>query len=180
MTRRLTSNAMAVLLAVAAIVAVTGCGGSDASGPPKIEYGRDMCAECHMIITDERFASAYRTAGGEERLFDDPGDLLAFGLDQDELDGADVWVHDFGSREWVEGEKAFYVVGADGVESPMGWGVVAYAAEEDAESFANDSRGRVVPWKDLVTLAESGELVPGGGHGVGPDTDGAGNQGGDE
>lgn len=139
------------------------CGGSDASGPPEIEYGRDMCAECHMIITDERFACAYRTAEGEERLFDDPGDLLAFGIEMDELDGAEVWVHDYGTKEWVEGPNAFYVVGGEGVESPMSWGVVAYADEGDATAFADDSRGRVVAWEDLVGMARDGELEPGAG-----------------
>lgn len=177
MTRRL----LVLGLLLGALAGVEGaCGGSDASGPPSIEYGRDMCAECHMIISDERFASAYRTSGGEVRIFDDPGDLVSQGLRKGELDGAEVWVHDYGTRKWVDGSKATYVVGADGVQSPMGWGVAAYGRAADARAFAGDSRGRVVAWKDLLGMARSGDLKPGTGQGTGPTTDGAGNLGGNE
>ncbi len=177
MTRRMLVIGLVVLAAAAS---AAGCGGSDASGPPEIEYGRDMCEECHMIISDERFASAYRDADGEEHLFDDPGDLLSSALKGGGLEDAEVWVHDFGTKEWVDAESAFYVVGGEGVQSPMGWGIVAYAEEADAEAFADDSRGRIVAWEDLVGMARSGDLEPGAGQGTGPVSDGAGNLGGDQ
>ncbi|MCZ7536641.1 MAG: nitrous oxide reductase accessory protein NosL [Acidimicrobiia bacterium] len=133
-----------------------------------------------MIISDERYASAYRGADGAEHLFDDPGDLLSAAIEAGALEDAEVWVHDFDTKEWLGAESAFYVVGGEGFVSPMGWGIVAYADKTDAEASADDSRGRVVAWKDLVGMARSGDLEPGAGHGTGPISDGAGNQGGDQ
>ena len=33
--------------------------GATELNPPEIRYGEDVCADCNMIISDPRFASAY-------------------------------------------------------------------------------------------------------------------------
>ena len=52
-------------------------------GPPDIVYGRHICLECGMIISEERVAAAYEWEG-EDRVFDDIGDMLIHGKDAGE------------------------------------------------------------------------------------------------
>ena len=58
------------------LILIAACGSATAGGPPEINYGRDICIECGMIIEDPRFAAAYRLADGSEHKFDDLGGLI--------------------------------------------------------------------------------------------------------
>lgn len=149
MTRtRLALAAVAVLAGVAVLVGACGGGGDK---PPEIAYGRDTCAECHMIISEPRFAAAYRTPDGTERKFDDIGDMVAFGVRQNQLADAKAWVHDFESEEWLDAREATYVVGDAGViDTPMGRGVLAFSERSAAEAFASGKAAKVVTWDELV------------------------------
>lgn len=147
-------------LLVGLVTIVAACGGSEASGPPEISYGRDVCDECHMIISEARFAASYRL-DGETRKFDDIGDMVVYGLRNEELDDASAWVHDYDTEEWVEAVRATFVR-ARGLETPMAWGVVAYAEEADAEAFAADVGGEVMGWSELVRGVEDGSIAVGG------------------
>jgi len=42
-------------------------------GPPKIRYGEETCDHCRMIISEDRFAAAYRLNSGLVKKFDDIG-----------------------------------------------------------------------------------------------------------
>lgn len=167
------------LLGVVAGAAACDDGGSS-TGPPSIKYGRDTCADCHMIIEDPRFAAAYRTAGGETRLFDDPADLFRYGIRTGELDAAQAWVHDYDTEEWVEADKAWYVRSPE-VDSPMAGGLAAFATRQGAEAYAPDVSGHVIQWNDVLGLARDGELnEPAHDPGEHSAVDQAGNQGGDQ
>lgn len=146
--------------AAAALVLVAACGGS-ASEPPVIEYGRDVCVDCGMIIEEPRFAAAYR-AGGEERLFDDIVDMVVYGVESGEIGSAAAWVHDYGTEEWVAAPDAVYVSGP--IATPMGGGVVAFADEPAAAALAAEVGGETLAWDDLVQLAETGGLRQGHAH----------------
>lgn len=143
--------------AVVLALLVAACGGS-AEGPPDIEYGRDVCADCGMIIEEPRFATAYR-AGDEEWLFDDMVDMLGHAREAGELASATFWVHDYGTEEWIAAPDAAYVSGP--IATPMGGGIVAFAAPADADALAAEVGGEVLTWDDLVQLAESGGLQQG-------------------
>lgn len=123
--------------------------------PPTIRYGEDLCDECLMHVTERRFAAAYETTAGEVRRFDDVGDLVAFRRARSE-EVAATWVHDHDTLEWVRAEQAQFVVAPD-VVTPMGSGIVAFAAPSDAAAFAAAHQGRVRAFGEL--LAEAG---PGG------------------
>ncbi len=138
---------------VAVLLAVAACG-SDQAGPPSIEFGRDVCDECHMIISEPRYAAAYRDAAGTPSIFDDIGDMLDHGLSSGTLAEATVWVHDFDTEEWVEAADAWFVAGGD-VQTPMAGQIVAFATEDGARRFAADDGGEVRTWKALVADRKS-------------------------
>lgn len=137
-------------LLVALLVAISACGGAAADeGVPDINFGRDICIECGMIIDDPRFAAAYRNAEGEWQRFDDLGGLIIYGRESGELDTAEVWVSDFEAEDWLSARTAHFVPTL-GVASPMGHGILAFATHERAMAFAADLDGEVIDW-DVVT-----------------------------
>jgi len=150
-----TAAAVALAVTAAAVVVLLGACGS-ADKPPDMAYGRDVCAECHMIISEARFAAAYRMPDGTERKFDDIGDMVAFGVRQDQLGDAKAWVHDFETEEWLDAKSATYVVGDVGSsDTPMGRNVFAFSDRSAAESAASGRDAKVVTWDDLVASPPS-------------------------
>ena len=69
-----------LLVMVVLTLLLAGCSQATEIKPPTIRYGEDKCADCDMIINDERFAAAAIreiSAGDyESLLFDDIGDLV--------------------------------------------------------------------------------------------------------
>lgn len=133
---------------------LAGCGSeqADASAPPEINYGRDTCDSCGMIVADERYAAALVAADGTAEIFDDIGEMME-SVRENGLNARRAWVHDWDSREWTDATSATYVRG-DPEATPMGTGIVAFATKEGAEAFAAESKGPMLTWEDLTT-AES-------------------------
>jgi len=110
-----------------------GCG-TDLSLPPTIRYGEEACAHCRMIISDDRFAAAVVTKGGETLKFDDVGCLVEREADQGTPSGSIYWVRDFDGGGWLDARSASYVQSAK-VQSPMGYGLTALPPKSsEAES----------------------------------------------
>lgn len=153
--------AVLALLAALAALAASGCGsGSGEAEPPEIAYGQDVCDQCGMLISEERFAAGYVTAAGEARRFDDVGDLLAYRAAHDEEVEA-FWVHDYDSRAWLRAEDAWFLSAA-GITTPMASGLVAFATEERARELAGTDGGQAMPWEELLTRFAAGEVGPKG------------------
>ena len=157
MKSRLPAKTLWLSLIVLMVVA-SACGGAAATGPPEINYGRDICIECNMIISEARFASAYRLPDGTERIFDDVGGMVLHGRETGELNEATAWVHDFETEEWVEAATAFFVP-TTGVTSPMGHGILAFAEQVRADDFADDVAGEVIDWTTVMALPVVDGLV---------------------
>ena len=136
-----------------------GCGtAASADGPPEINYGRDICIECGMIIDDPRFAAAYRLEDGTERSFDDLGGLIVYGRESGEIASATVWVSDFEDEVMIEAASAFYVPTL-GVASPMGHGILAFADKTRATAMADSLDGMVMTWESVMELPVMDGLV---------------------
>ena len=140
-----------------ALLFLAACGRApDLETPPAIVYGEDVCVECGMIISDPRFAAAYVTTSGDARLFDDIGDMLVY----DQRIGETVhayWVHDLHSEAWVRAETATFVTQAN-INTPMGWGIVAFATAEDARLYVQASGGVMATLVELQTAVANGSL----------------------
>ena len=131
---------------------VAACGGAEAAaGPPEIKYGRDVCVECNMVISEARFAAAYRMGDGTEKKFDDIGGMLKHGRENSEIADAVAWVHDFHTEQWIEAQAAFYVP-TRSVATPMAHGIVAFADLEIAREFAIGVDGEVIDWDTVLLL----------------------------
>jgi len=104
-----------------------GCG-ADLDRPPTVRYGEEACAHCRMIISDDRFAAAIVTRGGESLKFDDVGCLVQREADQSTPPGSIYWVRDFDGGGWLDARSASYVRSAK-VNSPMGYGLTALSPQ---------------------------------------------------
>lgn len=128
--------------------------------PPEIRYGEDECDRCRMIISDARYAAAYKTEEGAARRFDDIGGMLAYHVEQQEAVHI-FWVHDAGSQVWVRAEEATFVLSPT-LQTPMGFGITAYNSEEKAKAAAAADGGEVLSFDALLARATAGELGPSG------------------
>lgn len=166
------SRTMSLAVVVLALVAPS-CAAETTAGPPEVNYGRDICIECGMIIDDPRFAATYRTDEGAVMKFDDLGGLILHSRETGELSRADVWVSDFDLETFIQADSAFYVPTV-GVASPMGHGILAFADRARAEDMASKLEGQVITWDVVVELPDIDGLVGGHGgeHGDDPRRDG--------
>ncbi len=152
-----------VLLGGGTVVAVAAVGGyillpgeETASGLPKIKYGKEACVQCTMIISDSRFAAAWREQGGIERHFDDVGCLLTYSRKHTPGSATLYWVRDFEHDAWLDAMPAAYAVAA-GIKSPMGYGVAAFASTDAAAGAVQRYTGEPATWAYLVdNLKERG------------------------
>jgi copper chaperone NosL len=150
MTRLLQEIRVLAVVTLFVLVGVA-CNPATVAGPPEINYGRDICIQCGMIIDDPRFAAGYRIDDGTEKAFDDLGGLIIHGRATGELADAVVWVSDFEHEVLIEADGAFYVPTA-GVNSPMGHGILAFSEKSRADQVAADLGGAVIGWDRVIAL----------------------------
>jgi copper chaperone NosL len=136
--------------------------GADEIKPPEIRYGEDVCVECIMIISDPRFAAAYtyEVSPGryENQLFDDIGDMLIWADKHPEHNVVAWWVHDYNTKEWVEGTQAIYMF-SHSLATPMAQGTAAFAMLGPAQEMAAELNGEVFDWNGLVERHKAGKLM---------------------
>ena len=105
------------------------------------------CAVCGMFVAKyPNWITQLRDSAGKIQLFDGVKDLMAFYFDPASF-GADgkltveeIWVKDYYTLAWLDGRKAFYVVGSD-VYGPMGEEFVPFQDKSTAENFLKDHHG---------------------------------------
>lgn len=154
-----------VFYLVLLLLALAACGGgADTTQPPEILYGQDVCDECDMIISEEKYAAAYWTAEGEARRFDDVGEMLVY-MAKNPEPTASIWVHDINSAAWLLADDAWFIMNS-GLRTPMGTGIAVTADEQSARALAFDQAEAVVmTFAEILTRAEAGELE--NAHGMG-------------
>jgi copper chaperone NosL len=149
---------LTIALGLTAVLWLTGCGAESPSDtPPEIRYGADVCDQCSMIISEPKYAASYVTTSGEVRRFDDVGELLAYDAIHKETVHI-YWVHDYTSEEWIRADAATFVFN-QGLNTPMGWGLAAFANESDATQLIHEQGGTSVTWATLQQAVASGELT---------------------
>lgn len=139
------------------LLAVLGAGGwlwtfvagaAPGCGPEPIAYGRDTCSRCRMHISQPGFGGELRDADGRLTKYDDVGCLLvAMWRQHREVPGA--WVEDHGGGGFVPLASAYFALG-EGLGTPMGFGVVAFADEPAARAFATERGATVGRVEDVL------------------------------
>ena len=100
-----------------------------------------------MIIGDGRFAAAFVSAEGEFLKFDDIGCMKAY-LQKNAAAAKNAWVHNYQSETWIDSEKAVFVHSAQLV-TPMGYGLAAFSAVQEADKFLEKYGGEKISYKSI-------------------------------
>ena len=126
--------------------------GQKADQPPTIRYGEDPCDECFMLINEKRFAAAYVTEQGEVRRFDDIGCMIVH-MKKHADKVKKFWVVDYNSQRWLDAQRAYFVKSTQ-LETPMGYGVVAFQDSAMAQQFADKLKGEVWRFTQVKKLKQ--------------------------
>ena len=138
------------LLLLAGTGAALSCG---RPAPRAIAYGDELCAHCHMVVADPRFAGQLVTARGLVYTFDDIECLASF-VAAGELPASRIhslWVNDFnrpGIR--LNAVEARYWRN-ERLRTPMSSGLVALSPGSESDSVAGSTRVTLESWEDVVT-----------------------------
>jgi nitrous oxide reductase accessory protein NosL len=142
-----------LLVSFIAFSALGSCARTELAGPPNLRLGRDECAECGMIINEDRCSSGMlinREGVKEHALFDDVGCMLDWAHERPER-VVRAFVHDHATRDWVPAEQATYVLADETkLPTPMGSGIAAFGTTSSAELTAREHAGEVLDYASLV------------------------------
>jgi len=117
-------------------------------GAPEKEINPDIrCSVCGMFVAKYgNWVTQIRLADASILFFDGVKDMMVFYHSPQKhsnfaaKDIQEVWVKDYYTQEWLDGFKAFYVVGSD-ILGPMGKEFIPFADRAAAEIFLTDHKG---------------------------------------
>ncbi len=89
------------------------------------------CTECGMMVDLNSKFAAKIVRGDTASYFCDIGDLFAY-LNRKGMSNAGAQVKDYGTGDWIDASKAFYVRSEKKFKTPMGWGVAAFHDKNSA------------------------------------------------
>lgn len=155
------SNTLRLGAGMAAICLLASCGEDRGLEPPAIRYGVDPCAQCGMIVSDERFAAAVivETARGrhEAHAFDDIGCMMDYAApDHDRI--VAHYVHDVEAPGWIDAETAWFLR-SDQLHTPMAFGLASTGSRADAEALRERYPGDVLDFTGLRASHRSDSLA---------------------
>lgn len=140
-------------LALAALACLTACNRAQLAGPPDLHLGRDQCAECGMLLAEDRCAGVIlaETAGTREHLvFDDVGCLLGYRAGHPNLAVIETFVRGYDNRGWLVASEAWFVsAGAAPTQTPMGSGIIALSTREAAKAHQAHTGGAISDYASL-------------------------------
>lgn len=96
-------------------------------------FPEDNCAQCRMVVSDERFASEIIDYHGDAYKFDDLNCLLKFRAKRSDVKIVATYLKDYETKQWIPYERASII--ETSVETPMGSGKLAFADAEKARAF---------------------------------------------
>jgi len=128
-----------------------------AAEPVKLS-AREECPVCGMYSAKyPKFKTEIIFKDGTHVAFDGPKDMFkyyfnppAYKASKKQADIEAVFVTDYRSLLWVDGRKAFYVLGST-VMGPMGNELIPFGNRKDAEKFMGEHAGKTLLLFDEVS-----------------------------
>lgn len=132
--------------------------------PPVEPEEKDRCPVCGMFVVKyPEFLSQIIFKDGSYGVFDGVKDMLKYYFnlpkyqaDKEPADIDSIYVKDYYSLRYIDGLKAYYVMGSK-VYGPMGKELIPFEKEEDAMEFMVDHSGKqLLRFEDITqdTLTE--------------------------
>lgn len=138
----------AIFLKVVLMSALCALAGNVLAKPVDPVDKNERCAVCGMMVAKYKpWLTQIHADDTKPVMFDGVKDMMAYFVDPTAYSGggdmetAEIWVKDYYTLKWIDGRKAFYVVGSD-VMGPMGEEFVPFETTGAAENFRNDHKGK--------------------------------------
>lgn len=124
--------------------------------PEPINYGKDECEHCRMMITDNKYGAEAVTDKGKILKFDSIECLIEYALEKNMVGDASqsFLVTDFSKPpELIDAKTAFFVHNSN-FRSPMELNVSALGSEKELTSFLTLNGGRKLSWVEVIELVK--------------------------
>ena len=128
-----------VLIGLMTGLLLSSCDGGSGNGPAEINWDRDACERCRMVLSDRQYSAQVRYLPEGKRFsrvmwFDDIGCASLWLDDKPWKDEptTEIWVTDHRNGEWIDARKASFVKGKT---TPMDYGL---GAQSDPAAGALD------------------------------------------
>lgn len=141
-----TALGVALLLSVGAAVSMWP---GSRVGPEPVAYGRDVCAQCRMHISQPGFAGEIRDRDGMLTKYDDIGCMLR-AMMRKHQEIPEAWVEDHGGGGFVPLLSAT-LVRLQNRNTPMGHGLIAFATAAAADEFVRSHRGELLALEEILS-----------------------------
>jgi copper chaperone NosL len=145
-------NTFLVAFVFVTIITLASCG----SEPEPINYGRDECEFCRMLITDNKYGAELVTEKGKIYKFDSIECMVEFSLVKNTLGDTNnkLLITDFDKPgNFVDARNSVYVKN-DEFRSPMGLNVTAFNGELQAQKFVSENGGEKLSWVEVIELVK--------------------------
>lgn len=130
-----------------------GCG----QDPQPIEYGKDSCEYCMMLITDSKYGAELVTPKGKCFKFDSVECMVEHLLEDksDQMENAALWINDFTKPAHFINAKSAYYLQNEKFHSPMGFNVLAVEDHKEFNKIKEEHGGVEYNWDKIVELVRS-------------------------
>lgn len=124
------------------------------SGPSTVNYGKDQCAHCSMMIVEPRYWAQVVTDKGKVYFFDSITCLCTYIRERQPSGISSLWVSDFLNPDTaIDARKAVYLYDPRR-HGPMGAFVGAFKTRGDMNSVKGTG-GQSKSWTELKVLVET-------------------------
>ena len=119
------------------------------AGPIDSVPEKSHCPVCGMFVAKYPDWIAEIVSETDTYFFDGVKDMLVYYFTPEQFNGPpreelkEIWVKDYYSLKWINGNTAYYVYGSD-VYGPMGHELIPFSSIEAAESFKTDHKGKKI------------------------------------
>jgi len=123
--------------------------------PQTINYNKDECAHCMMIITDPKFGSELVTDKGKVYKFDSIECLANYISADHDFTLETLWISDYANpNSLTDAATAFYIVSPK-IKSPMSMNIGGFKKKSDMEKFFAEMGGKKMHWKDVLNYVKN-------------------------
>jgi copper chaperone NosL len=128
--------------------------------PKPINYGRDECEHCRMMITDNKYGAEVITSKGKVYKFDSIECLVGYGLEINIIGDYEntFLVTNFSKPEnLIDARSAFYIHN-DNFRSPMGLNVSAFGRKAESQEFLSKGSGKELSLFDVIEMVKQSTM----------------------
>lgn len=125
------------------------------NNPQPINYNKDECAHCLMIISDPKFGSELITDKGKIYKFDSIECLAEYILIEREFKYETLWITDYSNpHHLIDAKTAYYIVSPK-MESPMSMNIGGFETQSAMENVFSEMGGQKMNWNDILNYVKN-------------------------